>query len=201
MALARRKNDEHPSPELIPWATMKGVVFTEFLEMVETRFSLDAVDEILRRAAPAHGGTYTAVGTYPVEEMFALVTALAEVSRAPIPDLLFAFGEHLFGRFVVGFPAFFQGTTSALDFLERVDSYIHIEVRKLYPDAELPKFDAQRVSKEELILVYHSRRRMADLAHGLIAGCAKHFGETLDVRRDDLSEGRGEDVRFTIRAS
>ena len=178
---------------------MKGVVFTEFLEMVEQRFSLEAVDQILNRAAPPHGGTYTAVGTYPVEEMFALVTALAEVSRAPIPDLLFAFGDHLFGRFAVGFPQFFQGTTGALDFLERVDSYIHIEVRKLYPDAELPKFDAERVSPGELVLVYHSRRRMADLAHGLIAGCGKHFGVALEIEREDLS-GDGQDVKFVVRA-
>ncbi len=178
---------------------MKGVVFTEFLEMVEQRFSLDAVDRILRQAAPSHGGTYTAVGTYPVEEMFALVTALAEVAKAPIPDLLFAFGEHLFGRFVVAHPAFFTGVGGPLDFLARVDSYIHIEVRKLYPDAELPKFDATRVSERELTLVYHSRRRMSDLAHGLIAGCGKHFGVALQVEREDLSEGRGEDVKFTVR--
>ena len=178
---------------------MKGVVFTEFLEMVEQRFSLEAVDQILSRAAPPHGGTYTAVGTYPVEEMFALVTALAEVSKAPIPDLLFTFGEHLFGRFHAGFPQFFREKTTALDFLERVDSYIHIEVRKLYPDAELPKFDAERVSERELVLVYHSRRRMADLAHGLIAGCGKHFGVALQVEREDLS-GDGQDVKFVVRA-
>lgn len=180
---------------------MKGVVFTEFLEMVEQRFSLDVVDAILTRAATPHGGTYTAVGTYPAAEMMALVGALAEEVKAPPSDLVFAFGEHLFGRFVAGFPQFFRERTTALDFLERVDSYIHIEVRKLYPDAELPKFDAERLSERELVMIYTSSRRLADLAHGLIIGCGKHFGTSLDVRREDLSEGRGERVKFTVTAS
>lgn len=179
---------------------MKGVVFTEFLEMVEQRFSLDVVDAILTRAAPPHGGTYTSVGTYPAAEMGALVGALAEEVKLPPPALLHAFGEHLFGRFVVGFPAFFAERSTALDFLQSVDSYIHIEVRKLYPDAELPRFEAERISERELVLVYHSSRRLADLAAGLIAGCGTHFQTPLDVRREDLSGGRGESVRFTVSA-
>ncbi|MBK6518995.1 MAG: heme NO-binding domain-containing protein [Polyangiaceae bacterium] len=177
---------------------MKGVVFTEFLEMVEDRFSLTMVDEVIERAALSHGGQYTAVGTYPPEEMLALLSALAEISRSPAPALLHMFGEHLFGRFVVGYPAFFAGVTDALDFLEKVDSYIHVEVRKLYPDAELPRFDAERTSPKELKLTYQSPRRLSDLAFGLIVGCGKHFGAPLDVSREDLSGGSGEIVRFTI---
>lgn len=177
---------------------MKGVVFTEFLEMVEQKMSLAIVDQVLEKAKPGHGGTYTAVGTYPAEEMFALVGALAEVTSTPAADLLFTFGEHLFGRFVVGYPAFFQGVKSPLEFLARVDSYIHIEVRKLYPDAELPRFEAQVVSDRELHLTYQSPRRLSALARGLISGCGKHFGASLAVEQEDLSQGTGERVLFRV---
>lgn len=180
---------------------MKGIVFTELLEMVEHKLSLATVDEVLKRASPASGGVYTAVGTYPVGELFAIVTALSEVTKTPIPDLLFMFGEHLFGRFVAGYPAFFENVTSPIDFLSKVDSYIHIEVRKLYPDAELPRFDAEVVSADEIRLTYHSPRRMAAFAHGLISGCGKHFGRTLDIQQEDVSDGSGQDVRFTVRAT
>jgi hypothetical protein len=180
---------------------MKGIVFTELLEMVEHKLSLATVDEVLRRANPESGGSYTAVGTYPVEELFAIVGALSDVTKTPVPDLLFMFGEHLFGRFAVGYPAFFQNATSPIDFLSKVDSYIHIEVRKLYPDAELPRFDSEVVSQSEIRLTYHSPRRMAAFAHGLIAGCGKHFGRALDIQQEDLSGGTGQDVRFTVRAS
>ena len=179
---------------------MKGVVFTEFLEMVEERYSLETVDQLIAKAAPGHGGVYTSVGTYPVEEMFALVAALAEVSKLPPPVLLRAFGEHLFGRFVKGYPVLFEGVSGPLDLLKRVDSYIHVEVRKLYPEAELPRFDAVEKSERVLELTYSSPRRLSDFAHGLIAGCGKHFGVPLDIASEDLSDGKGEVVRFTITA-
>lgn len=35
---------------------MKCMVFTEFLEMVETKFSADMVDDIMDDANPASGG-------------------------------------------------------------------------------------------------------------------------------------------------
>ncbi len=177
---------------------MKGVVFTEFLEMVEQKMSLSTVDEILQKASPAHGGTYTAVGTYPVGELFALVTALSEVSKKPIGELVFLFGEHLFGRFVLAYPQFFEGVKSPVEFLSRVDSYIHIEVRKLYPDAELPRFDADVKSEREIHLIYRSPRRLSALAHGLIAGCGKHFGVELDIQMEDVS-GDGQVVKFVIK--
>jgi len=56
---------------------MKGVVFTEFLDMVEAKFSADMVDDIIDDAKLASGGAYTAVGTYPHSEMVALGVALA----------------------------------------------------------------------------------------------------------------------------
>ena len=59
---------------------MKGVVFTELLEMVEARFSLGVVDTIITRSAPASGAHYTSVGTYPSEELVALVRELSAVT-------------------------------------------------------------------------------------------------------------------------
>jgi hypothetical protein len=178
---------------------LKGVVFTEFLEMVEQRFSLAVVDAIIRRANPPHGGSYTAVGTYPAEEMVGLVAALGEVSNTPVRDLLFTFGEHLFGRFVAGYPSFFVGVVSPIEFLSKIDSYIHVEVKKLYPDAELPRFESEVISDREIHLTYHSPRRLAAFAHGLIAGAAKHFGTPLEIAQTDLSGGMGQDVRFEVR--
>jgi hypothetical protein len=176
---------------------MKGVVLTELLEMVEEKFSLAMVDHIVQ-ASGVHGA-YTAVGTYPVGEMAALLGALSEATSTPPKELLGVFGRHLAGRFARGFPAFFAASQSALEFLERVDDYIHVEVRKLYPDAELPTFECHRPGPGALVMTYSSPRRLADFAEGLMHGVAEHYGELLTIERDDLSEGRGERVRFTLR--
>ncbi|MEO0814052.1 MAG: heme NO-binding domain-containing protein, partial [Myxococcota bacterium] len=43
---------------------MKGIVFTEFLEMVEDRFGFEAVDRLVTASGSDNDGVYTAVGTY-----------------------------------------------------------------------------------------------------------------------------------------
>ncbi len=177
---------------------MKGVVFTEFLEMVEERFSLEVADAVIRRADVPSGGSYTAVGTYPPAEMVRLVGALSQETGTSAPDLLRAFGKHLLGRFAAGYPQFFAGVPSTFAFLENVERYIHVEVKKLYPDAELPTFECDASVAGELTMIYRSPRCLSDLAEGLMSGCAEHFGETIAIAREDLSAGRGEVVRFVL---
>ncbi len=177
---------------------MKGIVFTEFLEMVEDRFSPEITDRIIEASDLPSRGAYTAVGTYDHTEMVRLVTELSAVTGATVPSLLHTFGKHLFGRFVALYPQFFHGVESAYSFLEGVDSYIHVEVLKLYPDAELPRFECDSSKPGQLTLIYRSTKRLADLAEGLIQGCIEHFGQTIHIQREDLSGGQGSCVRFLL---
>jgi hypothetical protein len=73
-----------------------------------------------------------------------------------------------------------------------------IEVLKLYPDAELPRFEYITSEPGRLTIIYRSTRGFADLAAGLIDGCIEHFGENIDVQREDLSGGQGTWVRFSL---
>lgn len=177
---------------------MKGIVFTEFLTMVEERFSLALVEQIIEAAQLPSQGIYTSVGTYPVDEMVKLLLQLSTRSGVPIPDLLKQFGRYLIGRFVRGYPDFFAAHRSTLDFLSAVEEHIHVEVRKLYADAELPRFLCERTSDHMLTMVYRSPRGLADLAEGLIEGCAAHYRQHVHVTREDLSGGSNTQVRFAI---
>lgn len=168
---------------------MKGIVFTEFLDMVDEAFGPVVTDAVIGDAELPSGGAYTAVGTYPCEEMVALVRMLERQTGTDMPELLKSYGRHLFGRFVVRYPELFEGYHDSFSMLESIDATIHMEVRKLYPDAELPRFDCQREGSDRLILVYRSLRPFADLAEGLIEGCARHFGEVLTIGRSDGKEG------------
>ncbi len=123
---------------------MKGMVFTEFLEMVEAKFSADMVDDIIDDANPASGGAYTSVGTYSHEELVDMVVALSNRTQIPVPVLVRTFGEHVFGVFARSFQQFFEGVPDALTFLSGIEDIIHAQVIKLYPDAQLPKFDCLR---------------------------------------------------------
>jgi Haem-NO-binding len=174
---------------------MKGMIFTEFLEMVEAKFSADMVDDIIADSDLPHGGGYTAVGTYDHSELVQMVVALSKRTDIPAPALVQVFGEHLFGRFNVLYPSFFAGITSALDFLENIETVIHTEVRKLYPDAQLPQFDCTR-SDDGLKMLYSSPRHFGDLAEGLIKGAVAYFGGGIEVTRHPQTNG---DIMFDMR--
>ena len=177
---------------------MKGIVFTEFLEMVESKFSSELADSIIERAELPSGGAYTTVGTYDHSEMIKLVSCLSQETGVSTAELMRAFGLYMFERFHVLFPQYFTGIDSSFHFLERIDDYIHVEVRKLYPEAELPSFDCDTSQAGRLRLTYRSVRPFAALAEGLIRGCIAHFREDADVEVEDLSNGAGTAARFVI---
>lgn len=177
---------------------MKGVVFTEFLEMVEEVFSPDLVDEIIEACELPSGGAYTSLGTYEHAEMVQLVVELSKQTETPVADLLKSFGSHLFTRFVAGYPHFFEPDDDTFSFLSRLENGIHVEVKKLYPDAELPSFDHE-ASPGKLVMTYRSSRPFADLAEGLMRGCMAHFGEPIALQREDAgSTPTCSRVRFTL---
>lgn len=171
---------------------MKGIVFTEFLTMVEESFGLDMVDTIIDNSdLPSSGGAYTAVGTYPHTEIVSLVVNLSEESKIPIPELLKTFGNYLFHSLARAYPDFVNKTNDPLVFLEQVETYIHVEVRKLYPDAELPTFECSRPNHEnELHMIYQSNRHMEDVCEGLINGSLEHFKVSYDVKRKKIDDNR-----------
>ena len=178
---------------------MKGIVFTEFIEFAEQRFGVGTAERAVASAHLASGGAYTAVGTYDHRELVAIVVEISRSTNSPIPGLLEAFGMYLFDRFAVLYPNLFEGNDGTFEFLRRVDGYIHVEVMKLYPDAELPRFEVATNGSGELVLVYKSARAFGDLARGLMLGCAHHFGERISISTEDLSAGSGKTLRFTLK--
>ena len=177
---------------------MKGIVFTEFIELVEDKFGFDVADKIIEGSDLPSGGSYTTVGTYNHQEILALVAKLSEETDVSETKLIQSFGTYLFARFYSGFPQFFENIDSAFSFLKSVEKFIHTEVKKLYNDAELPRIECIEPDKNKLVLVYKSGRGLAALAEGLIYGCIEHFKETIEVAKEDISGGKGQKVLFTL---
>ena len=176
---------------------MKGVVFTEFFDMVEESFSPELAERIIELAALPNDGAYTAVGTYDAEEMVRLVTALSSETGTAVPDLLFAFGRFLLQRFADAHADYFREAGSVFSLLEGIESKIHSDVRKLYPDAELPRFDCHAPSAHRLVLDYSSPRGLAKLAEGLIAASIEHYGEPVALIVEEPAAD-GTKARFVL---
>lgn len=161
---------------------MKGIVFTEFLELVENNFGLEVVDQIIEGCDLETGGIYTSVGTYSHKDMFKMVGKLSELKGVPVKDLLEIFGEYFFGTLSRDYPQF-MNQENIFEFLKSIDDYIHPEVLKLYPQAELPSFEYEKLSNNEINLNYKSSRKMSDLAVGLIKGAATFFKEEVNIEK------------------
>ena len=162
---------------------MKGIIFTEFLEMVEQEFGVITTDAMLRTSDLASGGAYTSVGSYDHQEILRMVENLSQATGIPEADLARTFGSYLFRRFSRLYAHFFEGITDAFDMLSRIDSYIHVEVRKLYEDAELPRVLYHKFDDGTVQLIYRSTRPFANVAEGLIRGCITHYGDDIRVER------------------
>ncbi len=177
---------------------MKGIVFTEFLQLVENKFGLEVADRVIEASNLPTRGAYTSVGTYDHGELLTMVVNLQKQTGLPLGDLVKAFGHYLFQRFVATYPQFFADKISSVDFLQSVDSYIHVEVRKLYPDAELPRFTYEAPQTGVLHMTYQSTRPFAALAEGLIEACIQHFDDGIKLEIQDLSGGKGTHARFVL---
>ena len=179
---------------------MKGIVFDEFLEMVESTFGDEMLDDILDENADslASGGAYTSIGTYDHKELVQLVVTLSEKTSTPVDALVKAFGTHLASVFSTKFSDFFNECSCTFEFLKRIDNHIHVEVHKLYPDAELPKFSFVDIDENNMELHYESTRGFADLAEGLIEGTASYYGENIKVGKEDNSTDEKQMVKFLV---
>ena len=177
---------------------MKGLVFTEFIEMMENDFGFEVADRVIENSDTASKGVFTGVGTYPSRDMVALLTQLSTETQKPVNDLLFHFGKHLFNSFSRLYAHLIADAKDTFGLLDNIEDFIHVEVKKLYPDAQLPTIDTRMVGPDTMELIYRSRRKMAYLAHGLMMGCAACFGETMEIQMENLVPDASE-VRFTIK--
>ena len=180
---------------------MLGMVFTEFLDMVEDRFPPEVSDRLILLAEEqfVSRGIYTAIGNYDHAEMLLLVKQLSGESGIPQSDLVEAYGEHLFLRFLARYPEFFQYIKDSYQFLEGIEAHIHKQVRMLYPDSNLPTFDCLREGDDYLVMEYSSARPFAHLAHGLIKGCVAYHNESIEIDMQLKSPGDGTRAVFKLK--
>ena len=178
---------------------MKGMVFVELLRMAEEALGEETVDAVLDEVPLSTGGAYNAVGNYPCGELMALVSAFSTRSGAPVAELQRLFGHWMLKRFAATYPGFFATKTDALQMLEAIEGEVHVEVLKLYPDAELPRFQTERLPDGALRLVYRSPRPLVPFCHGLIEACLEHFDQSAETVLVDRSTSAGGEAEFTIR--
>lgn len=176
---------------------MKGIVFTEFLDLVEEKFGLEVVDEIITKSNLESGGVYTSIGTYSFSEMLQLLQHLSKNTGISIDNLLLVYAEHFFSVIENSYPGLLATYKDPIEMISSIENHIHVEVRKIYPDAELPTFEVIEKTDDSLVMIYKSSRAMHHFGLGLMNKTFEHFNSTATIVLEKLKDD-GTEVKFII---
>ena len=157
---------------------MKGIVYNLLEECVSREYGADTWDSLLDAAGL--DGVYTSLGSYPDQNLFALVAAASDTLGQPADTVIRWFGRHALPILADQYPRFFAPHRTTRSFVLTLNDIIHPEVRKIYPGADVPVFDFD-TSSDVLVMGYRSSRKLCAFAEGLLEGAADHYGELIAI--------------------
>lgn len=169
---------------------MKGTVFVELLDHVEDKYGLEVLDSVIEALGDklSTKGAYTSVGNYPHQEMLELASAICTLRGESLQSLLDDFARSLMLAFEQMHPHFFDEGQDIFDFFMTLESRIHADVRKIYPDARPPLILCYKTAEDSLEITYQSARPLALMAIALTRATGSRFGEALDIEVLTLAE-------------
>lgn len=176
---------------------MKGIVFTELLELIENKFGLEMVDDIIEQSKLDSGGIYTSIGTYSFSEMLSILNNLSANTGISIDDLLLVYAEHFFSVIERDYSGMLKMYKDPIEMLSSIENHIHVEVRKIYHDAELPTFEIIEKTEDSLTMIYKSSRAMHHFGLGLMNKTFAYFNSTASIVLEKIKED-GTEVKFII---
>lgn len=156
---------------------MHGVVFTSLRHFAGARLGNEAAASLWREE-PA----YLITASYPDEDFFRLFSRVAEAAEADEVVLLRDFGVFAAGTtFALLYPAFYDHTDSAREFMLTIEEKIHEVVRTTLRDAAPPRLRVAPLGDDSVRITYDSPRKLCALLIGLAIGSTRKLGERVDV--------------------
>lgn len=176
---------------------MKGIVFTEFLEMVEGSYGLGTVDYILQNSDLDSKGIYTSVGTYEFKELITLFSTLSEKINLPVDDIMYNYGKYFFTSLKNTHPEVFEEHNSAEGFLTSIEDHVYKKVKEGHPPVKPQTFTIEKNDDNQMIFVYKSTAGLYMFALGFLEKTFEHYNPSFKVTYQKLSD-KGTQVRFTV---
>jgi len=178
---------------------MKGVIFKHFESFITDTFGASTFEAVLEQTPLRSALPFVGPATYPDEDLFALAGTAIRLSGLAPDAALFAFGRYLYPRLAAGVPGLIQRHRDTRSLLMELDREIHVEVRKIMPQAVTPRILCRDLGDGALEVTYRSPRMVCALFRGLVDAAAESFGErALPVERECVHHG-AEACRFELR--
>jgi len=180
---------------------MKGIIFNLLEQFCLDHLGEETYDRLVDDLAEMGTDPRLMVGpgTYADEDFHRLVAVVAARLGWEGDDLLRRFGRFALRRLAERYPDFFRPFRHPRDFFRFVGMVHHVEVKKLYQDAEVPRFGCSEKEDGSLVLSYQSERRLCPFVEGLIAGVGEHYGMAIDCSHDQCMARGGAVCEFRLR--
>lgn len=170
---------------------MHGVIHSELKRYIEVNHESGGWGEIVEEAGLSDK-LYTTVGTYPDDEIHAIVGAASALTGAPKEDILEDFGEFLAPTLMSMYKSLIKPEWGTMEMLMNAEDTMHRVVRMKKPGADPPRLNFEKKDSNTLKLVYDSPRRMSAVAKGIIRGVADHYDDEVRIQERKAPEGGSE---------
>jgi|TARA_B110000261_G_C13082475_1_gene356485 hypothetical protein len=176
---------------------MKGFIFTNFVDFVEKSNGLEMVDSMISDCDLPSEGIYSAFLSYEFDELKTLLTYVSRQTKTKPEVLLEKFGRFVFPYLIGKHSYIIEKYSNPLELIAGIENHIHVEVKKLYDDAELPTFSVAKKTENSLTLIYTSSRGLTYFAIGLMKETLDFFKVKGKVDIDQTYKNNGS-VKFQI---
>ena len=186
---------------------MKGIIFTEFLDLVEERFGLEMVDQIICQSRLESQGAYTSIGAYNFYEFLQLLHNLSKNKNISLINLLSVYATQIFSAMHAIHPEMLVSYNNPIEMIAAMNQHIEIifNIKNASPSGLLkaesfspfPLFIVKEKTENLLIINYISHRGMQHFWLGLMHEMFKHFNETATIVLEKIKKD-GTEIKFTI---
>ena len=160
---------------------MKGLLFTELLEMVEEDFGYHTANAIVTNASLSSKGIYTASRRYHRAEMSRLFEQLQRQTRLSFDQLSTAFGRRLCKQILTTYP--------------QQQAYIRRVFLRISRQSRTSVFEYSRYGTAGLAVVYDPSAGATCLTDGMIKGYLTCLQQQNKVLETTLPDGKR---KFTL---
>jgi hypothetical protein len=176
---------------------MHGSIFALLKRFVENTYDYSTWMKLLQ-ATGLEGAAYEMHQMYPTKELFALVNKASEEKGIPYYTMMENFGEFLAPDLLMIYNKYVDPNWRTYDMLLHTEKSMHSAVKKLDDRTNPPMLLVTKKGNTQLIVDYHSKRRMSGVAVGIIKGIAKHYNESDTVSVTRLTAVEEERVQIQV---
>ncbi|WP_162054290.1 heme NO-binding domain-containing protein [Pontibacter pamirensis] len=176
---------------------MHGSMFVLLRRYVENTYDFSTWIKLLEAAGIAHEH-YQMQEVYPTKEMFAIIDKASELTGITVYELLENYGEFLVSDLLLVYNRYINPSWRTYDMLLNTEAAMHAAVKRENNRANPPMLLVTKKGSKQLIVDYHSRRKMASVAVGIIRGIAGYFHEKDIVEVTLLTPADKERVQIRV---